>query len=173
MKTSLNPHPNSTPGVASRIEVEARRGEGGVLELRYVVKGDVAGLLIPEPAAAPARTDGLWQHTCFEVFVGAADGYYEFNFSPSSAWAAYRFSGYREGMEPARIASPAIEWRTNPETAELHATLLLPTDAVGPIGLSAVIEEKDGGKSYWALAHPATKPDFHHPDGLVLQLPAP
>ena len=26
------------------------------------------------------------------------EGYYEFNFSPSGEWAAYRFSGYREGM---------------------------------------------------------------------------
>ena len=34
----------------------------------------------------------------------------------------------------------------------------------GRIGLSAVIETTDGALSYWALAHPAEKPDFHHPD---------
>src|SRR3546814_3736372 len=32
------------------------------------------------------------------------------------------------------------------------------------LALSAVIEELDGTKSYWALAHPPGKPDFHHPD---------
>ena len=32
------------------------------------------------------------------------------------------------------------------------------------LGLSAVIEELNGHKSYWALAHPPGKPDFHHSD---------
>jgi hypothetical protein len=41
------------------------------------------------------------------------------------------------------------------------------------LGLSAVIEEKDGTKSYWALAHPPGKPDFHHKDCFALTLPAP
>jgi hypothetical protein len=36
------------------------------------------------------------------------------------------------------------------------------------LGLSAVLEEQDGTKSYWALAHPpGGKPDFHHPDCFV------
>jgi hypothetical protein len=41
------------------------------------------------------------------------------------------------------------------------------------IGLSAVIEDVDGGLSYWALAHPSDKPDFHHPDSFALTLPPP
>lgn len=36
---------------------------------------------------------------------------------------------------------------------------------------SAVVEEADGTKSYWALAHPPGKPDFHHEAGFVLELP--
>jgi hypothetical protein len=32
------------------------------------------------------------------------------------------------------------------------------------IGASAVIEETNGTKSYWALAHPPGKADFHHSD---------
>lgn len=40
------------------------------------------------------------------------------------------------------------------------------------IGLSAVIEETDGTKSYWALAHPDGPPDFHDPACFVLELPA-
>jgi hypothetical protein len=40
------------------------------------------------------------------------------------------------------------------------------------LGLSAVIEEKDGTKSYWALAHPpGDKPDFHHLDCFAVELP--
>ena len=39
------------------------------------------------------------------------------------------------------------------------------------LALSAVIETVDGAKTYWALAHPSDKPDFHHPDSFVLDLP--
>ena len=31
------------------------------------------------------------------------------------------------------------------------------------LGLSAVLEGDDGKLHYWALAHPASRPDFHHP----------
>lgn len=40
------------------------------------------------------------------------------------------------------------------------------------IGLSTVIEERNGRKSYWALAHPPGDPDFHDPACFALQLPA-
>jgi hypothetical protein len=40
------------------------------------------------------------------------------------------------------------------------------------IGLAAVIEEESGTKSYWALAHPAGAPDFHHEDCFAAELPA-
>lgn len=39
------------------------------------------------------------------------------------------------------------------------------------IGLSAVIEEIDGTKSYWALAHPDGPPDFHDPTCFIARLP--
>ena len=47
---------------------------------------------------------------------------------------------------------------------ELDRLSDLPRDAAWRLGLAAVIEETSGRKSYWALAHPPGKPDFHHPD---------
>jgi len=38
------------------------------------------------------------------------------------------------------------------------------------LALSAVVEETDGRLSYWAIAHPGERPDFHHRDGFVLPL---
>ena len=38
------------------------------------------------------------------------------------------------------------------------------------LGLSAVIEDTNGHKSYWALAHPPGKPDFHHADCFAYEL---
>ena len=37
--------------------------------------------------------------------------------------------------------------------------------------MSAVIETDDGRLSYWALAHPAPQPDFHHRAGWTARLP--
>jgi hypothetical protein len=39
------------------------------------------------------------------------------------------------------------------------------------IGLTAVLEQTDGTKSYWALAHPPGKPDFHDPACFALEFP--
>jgi hypothetical protein len=126
------------------------------------------------PVVAAARADELWRHTCFEAFVrtSADPGYYEFNFSPSTQWAAYQFSGYRSGMRVAtEIAAPRIEARSSAATYTLQVALEF-DELSSPLllGLSAVLEETNGRKSYWALAHPPGKPDFHHADCFALEL---
>ena len=55
---------------------------------------------------------------------------------------------------------------------ELDGLPSLPGDAPWRLGLSAVIEETTGRKSFWALAHPPGKADFHHPDCFAFELPA-
>ena len=98
-------------------------------------------------------------------------GYREFNFSPSTQWAAYDFDSYRAGMRNADVLAPRIEVRYGPERYELYAAFDLPGGTPWRLALTAVIEETDGVKSYWALKHPPGKPDFHHADGFVLELP--
>ncbi len=146
--------------------------------MRYFVTGKISDLDI-SPATAAARTDELWQHTCFEAFVRTSPGagYYEFNFAPSTQWAAYRFSGYRTGMRVAtEISAPRIEVQSSSECYILQAALELDRlsslrlDAGWRLGLSALIEDTSGRKSYWALAHPPGQPDFHHPDCFVHEL---
>jgi hypothetical protein len=39
------------------------------------------------------------------------------------------------------------------------------------LALAAVLEDRDGRLSYWALEHPSERPDFHHPNSFVLELP--
>ncbi|HEV2745993.1 MAG TPA: DOMON-like domain-containing protein [Allosphingosinicella sp.] len=179
MRRDLLPHPDSPCPAVTRIAVEALRPRPGALVLDYALSGAVGGLLIP-PAAAPARADGLWRHSCFEAFVRATPGggYHEFNFAPSTQWAAYRFGGYRSGMEEAAIAPPRIEARATPGGYRLRASLDLggladlPADGPWQIGLAAVIEEAGGRRSWWALAHPPGRPDFHHSDCFALELAA-
>ena len=173
MRHTLRLHPDSLCAAATRIEADIARPRPGNLILSYVVSGRISDLRMP-PVVAAARADELWRHTCFEAFVrpSAGPGYYEFNFSPSTQWAVYQFSGYRSGMRVAtEIGAPLIEVRSSVATYTLQVTLEL--DGLSSplhLGLSAVLEETNGRKSYWALAHPPGKADFHHADCFALEL---
>ena len=178
MKLALKLHPGSPATAVMQIAVEIARAEHGRLSLRYLANGPISRLRLPHPAA-PVRTDDLWRSTCFEAFIRRPDGrgYCELNFSPSSQWAAYRFTSYREGMSNIDdVAPPQIS--TSKTAAEFELKVLLDLgedrDRFGvetwQIGLSAVIEDSDGVTAYWALAHPPGKPDFHHADGFACQL---
>jgi hypothetical protein len=187
MRQALLLHPTSLSIAVTRIEVEITRPQAGRLVLAYVVTGRIGDLVVPR-AAAPTRTDELWRHTCFEAFVRRPPGkaYYEFNFAPSTQWAAYQFSGYRSGMRVgSEIGAPRIEVDSAPERYILRASLELDEvllvasggergqGAAWRLGLSAVIEEAGGRQSYWALAHPQGRPDFHHSDCFALEVPEP
>ena len=177
MRCALRLHPGSICQAVTSIEVEVAREADATLVLHYAVTGHTDDLRLPA-VTAPARVDELWQHSCFEAFVRASTGtaYYELNFSPSTQWAAYRFDAYRNGMRvAAEIGAPRIEVRTTPGRFTLRAALELGELSDLPrgakrLGLSAVIEESAGRKSYWALAHPPGSPDFHHADGFASEL---
>jgi hypothetical protein len=180
MRQALILHPDSRCAAVARIAVDAVRRRPGGLALRYAVTGKMGDLRLP-PAAAPLRADQLWRHTCFEAFVRPPSGsaYYEFNFTPSRQWAAYRFADYRRNMSAAgRMTVPAIAVHATAEDFMLEAALELDElpglapDAPWRLGLAAVIEEADGRISLWALAHPPGRADFHHPDGFVHTLEA-
>ncbi len=173
----LTPH-HSTPcpavhGIAVRLD----NVDDGGLRLVYTLAGDLAALRIPE-LAPPSRQNGLWRHTCFELFISAEgdSAYREFNFSPAGAWACYDFSAYREGGMLAAIPAPSIRCKTTAGHLELTATLsalALPDGKSFRIGLSAVAETDAGNLSYWALRHPPGKPDFHHTDAFALTFACP
>ncbi|MBK8336558.1 MAG: DOMON-like domain-containing protein [Sterolibacteriaceae bacterium] len=147
------------------------------LHLAYCLTGDLAQLRLPA-ASAPAAAGRLWAQTCFEAFIAASsdDGYREWNFSPSGQWDHYTFSGYRERALPNESAgapaTPAIHVDRTTDSIQLDAHIALPPwrCATLAIGLSTVVEDIDGGLSYWALAHPSARPDFHSRAGFALSL---
>lgn len=122
----------------------------------------------------PWRADGLWQTTCFEAFVGVEgeEGYREWNFAPTGNWAAYDFSGYREGGDRADVGRPPyIRMEDNFTWWTVGATIATDATRMLRLGLSAVLEERNGTKSYWALKHPnPEKPDFHTGDCFTAKL---
>ena len=135
----------------------------GALAVSFSLDADLHRLRIPP--RRPARfADGLWRHTCFEVFLATRSrAYREYNFSPSGEWAAYGFSAYRKRI---RAHPRRPRFRVRP------GGLVVTIEARGcvRIGLCAVIEEKNGVLSYWALRHPPGKPDFHHRRAFAMEL---
>lgn len=149
--------------------------QNGSLRLHYDVLGAIDKLLIPG-AKAPEEAEGLWKHTCFEAFVAVVEEppYHEFNFSPSGQWAAYAFDDYRTPKDWRVQYPPALSYVRTEERLSVEVILSdrdLPANPLNQtyrLGLSAVIETKEGELSYWALCHPDGKPDFHHRTGFTL-----
>jgi hypothetical protein len=176
----LRCHPSTRPEAVRAIQVLVRRSADAELRMTFRLDGDIPRIRVPSPGVPRIATQ-LWRHTCFEAFI-AVEGqsaYHEFNFAPSGEWAVYAFCGYRNGGPPAdEMMRPQIFVRSTDSRLELDALVRLDVlSADHPraslrIGLSAVIEASDG-LSYWALRHPADKPDFHDADGFALLLEPP
>jgi hypothetical protein len=187
----LRAHPDTPCEAVRHIAARADWVEPDSLQFKYVLEADLRRLRIPPSVPSAGRTDELWAHTCFEAFIRptGAPWYLELNFSPSGQWAAYRFAAYRQGMVPATLDEPPrLTVRRSAERLELQAqvrsgaTLLVtgaavvngaPGDSGVRIAVSAVVEDHEGRLSYWALRHPAGKPDFHHPESFALALEPP
>ena len=158
------------------VEAKIIGADSNWLRLRWRIDG--AQALVVPPFGGKGRADGLWRTTCFELFLMPGEGpaYSEFNLSPSERWAAYDFRGYREGMAERPVErEPQSTIRRGSSMAIFDAAIPLTAlpDADCAMNLCAVIEERGGAKSYWALAHPPDKPDFHDPACFTASLPAP
>lgn len=180
--TPLLPHPSTPDDSLTGITVEVDSPTSDLLVLYYRIAGDIDRLKLP-PQAATGFQDELWRHTCLEAFIALPDSdvYFEFNFSPSSQWAVYRFDGYRQGMTPLH-PDPPPRVVVRRREGELDADIDIHLDAIPGLtadeikgrelrlAVSAVMENEQGRISYWALAHAPGKPDFHHREGFALSL---
>jgi hypothetical protein len=175
---NLVPHPATPPAdppfkVWVNVEHSAAFGVTATTNMWFGISVPAARFVVPEPVEA-ARAEDLWQTTCFEAFmrVPGAEAYREWNFAPSSAWAAYDFESRREGRSEADVTAPYVRIEDNLTWWALGATISVDASSVWELGLSAILEEKDGTKSYWAIAHPeGDKPDFHDPACFAAHLP--
>jgi hypothetical protein len=180
MQFNLMPHPATPPSdpelkVWVNIDHAASLGSTATTNIWFGVGAPMDRFVIPEGAES-SRVDNLWQTTCFEAFLRTEgqQAYREWNFAPSGEWAAYDFKGRRKGQEEAEIDSPPyIRTEDNFTWWALGATVAVDAERKWELALSAVLEEKDGTKSYWALAHPieSEKPDFHDPACFTAHLP--
>jgi hypothetical protein len=160
----LLPHPSCGAGPVRALRVTARVHAAGLLSVAYELHADLPQLCLAPATATGQRRDGLWQHTCFELFAhrSAQPGYLEFNFSPSGDWAAYEFDAYRQGqraLAQQRIGV-AVQLMAS-DRLQLRAHAELGADLGWELRPAAVIEARDGSLSYWASEHGGVRPDFH------------
>jgi hypothetical protein len=173
----LAPHPADAPGPVLALTATVDRRSAG-LRLDYRLVAPAGSIRLP-PLQAPLRADRLWEQTCFEAFAGVphSPAYHEFNFAPSGCWAAWGFSGYREGMQALPAPTPPVvtavaagdELRV---TAEVPAALLPDARGLLRLALAAVVEDRAGRRYFWALRHPAPQPDFHAAGAFAVLLAA-
>jgi len=165
-------HPDRPPSSVRSVIVEVRR-DGDELLLTFIVEG-LEHVALPDRAAS-SRTDGLWKTTCCELFLApvGSDAYFEFNYSPSTQWAAYRFDSYRAGGRDLPLSvAPHVD-RESACLVEVRQNLSDFPPGPLQMSLTALIEETDGTKSYWALAHAPGPPDFHNRATFIATLPVP
>jgi hypothetical protein len=119
----------------------------------------------------------LWRETCLELFLAPENvpHYWEVNLSPAGHWNVYGFRAYRQGLheEPALTALPFTVTREPAALSlalELDMTGLIFPDQALELAIAAVIQAVDGSLTYWALAHPGSRPDFHRRDAFVITL---
>jgi hypothetical protein len=178
MQLNLVPHPETPPSEPFKLWVNVEHsgafGATASANFWFCIGAAPKRFIIPVGAEEPARKENLWETTCFEAFLRntGEQSYREWNFSPSGDWAAYDFTSHRDGRANAEAAAPYVRLEDNMTWWALGATIAVPSKQRFDLGLSAILEETDGTKSYWALHHPeGDKPDFHDAACFTAHLP--
>jgi len=147
------------------LSAEAKQQKGKII-LTYTIQGTFDGLFWPKPKEHPTRCDGIWNGTCFELFLSGKnqEKYLELNFCPSGDWACYAFPGYRSSPTNPNISRPVIEQvghailTVSIDWQEINLLIGEPELVEGSM-TACLLEEKE--QSFWAYKHPETEADFH------------
>ena len=169
-KIPLQCHSASHCNAVNSVHVTMNR-EASSLQLHYEIAGDIEALKIPVPLQS-LRYDELWRHTCAEMFIALPGTtlYGEYNFSPSSRWAAYEFAAYRQDRRQLLCDNPIMTLVTGQNKLMLAMNLVLPEPYAFralQMGLCMVIEDNNEQCSYWALQHDGPRADFHRRENWI------
>lgn len=147
------------------------------LNIKYLLTGDLSTVIISQSNKISLRQYDLWEHTCFELFLKlkGTTKYWEFNLAPSGNWNVFYFLDYRLNIiEEQAWQSLPFKVSQDSESLTVEANIDLNklgiTDQELEIAITTVVENQDRQLSYWALNHPTTEADFHHPDSFTISL---
>jgi hypothetical protein len=134
-------------------------------------------IVIPRNNATPTRQHDLWEHTCFEFFLGLKNStkYWEFNLSPTKHWNVFYFPNYRQDVAE-EIAFDILPFQVLLKNDSLLLNLEVNLDRIISsksdleVGITTVVEDQKRLLSYWALTHRTKEADFHHRDSFTIKL---
>jgi hypothetical protein len=176
MLSPLLPHPGCTPPPGLMVSAGLVRTETTRWRLVHRLRGPLDQIRLPSPGTL-VRMDDLWRTTCFEAFLQphGAPYYVERNVAPSYAFAAYRFDTYRSKHRDAWLEPGSVWVERSGGKTEIEVAVSFELAEPGfrgavKAGLSCVVEDAGGRLSYWALAHPGARPDFHNADAFTLSV---
>lgn len=146
------------------------------LFIQYKLSGRIDQIKLPAFSALPTRKNELWKSTCFEFFIAMKNKpqYWEFNMSPSGDWNIYVMDAYRRigFREETRIAKLSLGFKKQRQSYSIETSMdlspMFPSNQILQLGITAVIQTLDGLESYWALAHPGQRADFHLRESFIL-----
>lgn len=172
---ALQPFPGDRPLPDISITGEIARSRK--LSLIYELQGSLAEVVLPIASGPPSRKDELWTTTCFEFFLALPESqrYWEFNLSPAGHWNAYRFDGYRQGMQ-AESAFTALPFSVQVQPTRVCLNVDVDLEKIVPatqpleVAIAAVVQPTQGEVSYWALTHPGSQADFHLRQGFIIRV---
>ena len=144
----------------------------GIIQLGFWLNDPMQQIIWTDKVAGHPRLDFLWEHTCFELFIGIRDQdqYIEVNLSPSGAWQSYHFEEYRypETMPPplnSKIELVELKRTGFGLTATIDINLFLHHHKIAMkdlfVGISAVIQTT-AKTHYFAMQHSSPEADFHN-----------
>jgi hypothetical protein len=149
------------------------------LRVEFTLQGDLESLNLPNLSDHPERIEGLYHHTCFEIFLKKGESYLEWNFAFSGDWCLFLFESYRKkSAQKVDLDSSFFNLsHISHSNSEANLKVEIPLDRLSflgdlppEIGFSCVLEHPKNIFSYWALAHVSEKPDFHQPASFIAKL---
>jgi hypothetical protein len=162
-----------------QVSASILRLENGDAELIFELSGKLDLILWPtEFPLIAERKHALWEHTCLEAFFSTDQekltSYAEINCAANGHWAFYTLSSYRQDLSEYHAGS--VHLLTREETPQgvrfVIAVKGLPWSASTGlfVGITAVIEFKNGDISYWAISHAEKEADFHSKKSFIARI---
>jgi hypothetical protein len=151
--------------------------QDNIFSIEYHLHGDLSTLILPPPTATPTRKSLLWEHTCFEFFLGVPGmpEYWEFNLSPAGDWNIFHLDNYRQGLRE-ELAFDCLSFETRFQSRslvlklELDLRYIIESSQHLEVSVTTVIEPHVGEISYWAVTHTGEQADFHLRDSFSISL---
>ena len=152
--------------------------QNNLFTIHYALTGKIEDIFLPSLLVNPTRKDDLWKTTCLEFFVAIEDlpQYWEFNLSPSGDWNVYYMDAYRRIGFREETSIKRLQFETQKAansfllTAGVDLKPIIRLEQILEVGVTAVIQTKEGRETYWALKHPASEADFHQRESFDLAM---